>query len=413
MKAIIVGGGIMGLFSAYYLQKEGFEVTILDKGDFTDNCSSGNLGMIVPSHFLPLASPGIVAKGLKWLTDSKSPFYIKPSLSWDLMTWGINFTRHATKKHGEKSAPFIRDYHLLSNELYQELAENKEDFDFFYRHNGILMYYNTENGAEEEIATAKVAKDLGLDVDLLSKESVQELEPALQLDILGAAHYKCDGHLNPTLLNQQLRTYLKSKGVKLLAGTEVKDFEISNAQITKVVCEHQSFTTDVVILSPGSWMKAASKKLGLSIPMMPGKGYTFNEDNSPEMNIPCLLSEARVAITPMGKTIRFGGTMEIGKIDGKINMNRVEGIVDSVNRYFPNIDLSMPKKDAIWFGYRPCSPDGLPYLGYTKKYKNLIVAAGHSMMGLSLAPATGKLVAQLASGKKTEINIDIFKPDRF
>ncbi|MBC7418832.1 MAG: FAD-binding oxidoreductase [Pedobacter sp.] len=131
------------------------------------------------------------------------------------------------------------------------------------------------------------------------------------------------------------------------------------------------------------------------------------------MKIPCLLSEARVAITPMGKIIRFGGTMEIGKMDNKINMNRVEGIVDSVNEYFPNMNLGIPEKENIWYGYRPCSPDGLPYLGFTKKYKNLIIAGGHSMMGLSLAPATGKLVAQLAAGEETKIDISIFKPDRF
>lgn len=403
----------MGLFSAYYLQKEGFEVTILDKGDFTDNCSSGNLGMIVPSHFLPLASPGIVAKGLKWLTDSKSPFYIKPSLSWDLFTWGLSFTRHATKRHAEKSASYLRDYHLYSNVLYSDLAENKTDFDFFFHQNGIMMYYNSEKGAEEEIATAKVAQNLGLEVDVLSLKQIEELEPALKCNVLGAAHYKCDGHLNPTLLNQQLRSYLEAKGVKLLGGTEVKDFEIKNGEIKQVICQNQNFPADVVVLSPGSWMKTASKKLKLNMPMMPGKGYTFNEDNTPEMKIPCLLSEARVAITPMGKTIRFGGTMEIGKMDNQINMNRVEGIVDSVNHYFPNINLAIPKKESIWYGYRPCSPDGLPYLGFSKKYKNLIVAGGHSMMGLSLAPATGKIVAQLASGKKTEIKIDIFKPDRF
>lgn len=413
MKAIIIGGGLMGLFSAYYLQKDGFEVTVLDKGNFTDNCSSGNLGMIVPSHFLPLASPGIVSKGLKWLTDSKSPFYIKPSPSWDLMTWGISFMRHATKQHGEKSAPFIRDYHLYSRLLYAEMVENKSDFDFFYQQDGIMMYYNSEKGEEEEISTAKIAQDLGLDVDILGMDEVQTLEPTLEFNVLGAAHYKCDGHLNPTLLNQQLRVYLKKNGVQLLAGVEVKDFEIQHSEIKKVICDHQSFSADLVILSPGSWMKMAATKLGLHIPMMPGKGYTFNEDNKPEMKIPCLLSEARVAITPMGETIRFGGTMEIGKMDAKININRVEGIVNSVNQYFPNIDLSIPQKENIWYGYRPCSPDGLPYLGYTKKYKNLIVAGGHSMMGLSLAPATGKLVAQLATGKKTDIGIDVFKPDRF
>ncbi len=412
MKVVIIGGGVIGLFSAYYLSKEGYEITVLDKGNLSDNCSSGNLGMVVPSHFIPLASPGIVAKGLKWLTNSRSPFYIKPSLSLDLVSWGLKFVKSANQKSCEIAAPYLRDYNLFSRTLYTELAQ-QTDFDFYYNHNGILMYYNTEEGAKEEIHVAKIANEMGLKVNILDKEALKILEPELKLNVIGAAHYECDAHLNPNLLNQQLRKYLQTKGVKIFANQEVKNFEISNGEINKVICENESFEADKVIFSTGSWMKEIAQKLKINIPMMPGKGYTFNVENKPAMKIPSILTEARVAITPMGQQIRFGGTMELGAMDNKINMNRVEGIVNSIPKYFENIDLKVPQKEDIWFGYRPCSPDGLPYLGYSKKIKNLIIAGGHSMMGLSLAPATGKMVAQLAANKKTEIDLKIFEPERY
>lgn len=412
MKVVIIGGGIVGLFSAYYLEKEGYEVTIIDKGDLSANCSQGNLGMIVPSHFIPLASPGIISKGLKWLTNSRSPFYIKPSLSFDLVTWGLKFMKNANQEKCDAAAPYLKDYNLFSKQLFQEIS-SQPDFDFFYHQNGILMYYNTEEGAREETHVAKLAQDMGLDVGMLNTAELRKLEPNLELNVLGAAHYRCDAHLNPNVLNKQLRAYLISKGVHFFKNVEIKSFEIQNGFITKAIGMGQVFEADQFILSPGAWMKGVADLLKINIPMMPGKGYTFNVENKPEMKIPAILCEARVAITPMEAKIRFGGTMELGKMNTKVNMNRVEGIVNSIPKYFKNINLALPDEKDVWYGFRPCSPDGLPYLGYDTHYKNLIIAGGHSMMGLSLAPATGKMVAELAAHKKTSIDLSLFSPGRY
>ncbi|TKC08958.1 NAD(P)/FAD-dependent oxidoreductase [Pedobacter frigoris] len=412
MRAVVIGGGIIGLFSAYYLNREGYEVTIIDKGDLSANSSLGNLGMVVPSHFIPLASPGIVAKGLKWLTNSRSPFYIRPSLSLDLVSWGLKFVKNANQKKCDAAAPYLKDYNLFSKQLFQDLAK-EPDFDFFYHQNGILMYYNTEEGEKEEVHVAKIAQDMGLDVGILSPSELQKLEPDQKLKVLGAAHYRCDAHLNPNLLNAQLRTYLISKGVKIIKNKKINGFEYRNDVISKAICDGEAFEADQFILSPGAWMKEVADLLHINIPMMPGKGYTFNVENKPEMKIPAILCEARVAITPMGDKIRFGGTMELGKMNAKVNMNRVEGIVNSIPKYFENIDLAMPDEKDVWYGFRPCSPDGLPYLGHAYQYKNLIIAGGHSMMGLSLAPATGKMVAELATNRKTTIDLRLFSPDRY
>jgi D-amino-acid dehydrogenase len=153
---------------------------------------------------------------------------------------------------------------------------------------------------------------------------------------------------------------------------------------------------------------------GLQLPLMPGKGYSFTQEQpAKQLQVPAILCEARVAITPMNNQLRFGGTMEIGPINDKVNMNRVRGIVESVPAYLPGLALEMPEQGKVWYGFRPCSPDGLPYIGYGAKYDNLLYAGGHAMMGLSLGPATGLLIAELAMGKKTSIDIRAFDPARF
>ena len=184
MKAVIIGGGIIGLSSAYYLKQSGWDVTLLDKTDLSDGCSYGNLGLIVPSHFVPLAAPGILSQGIKWLFNSRSPFYVKPSLSIDLIRWGLRFIKSATQQNVERAAIPFRDINLLSRFLYEELQASP-GFDFALEKKGVLMYYKTEKFALEEIHLAAKAQALGLDVTVLNKEEVQALEPGTEMDMLG------------------------------------------------------------------------------------------------------------------------------------------------------------------------------------------------------------------------------------
>ncbi len=408
----VIGGGIIGLCSAYYLVNEGFQVTILDQGDLKGNCSSGNAGMIVPSHFIPLAAPGMISKGIKWMFNSRSPFYVKPSLSWSLISWGLKFMQHATEKHVENSALPLRDIHLLSKQLYSELAA-VPPFNFGLEDKGILMLYKTEGTGEEEIHVAEKAKSLGLEVDILNAKEVNALEPHTSLDVLGAVHYKCDSHLYPNALIDQLIEYLRIKGVTFHTHTRVTGFEEGAGKIKKVYCGDQHFASDLVVMTGGAWLPSLASSAGLNIPVMPGKGYSFMVDNTPRVQHPSLLLEARVAVTPMNGHIRFGGTMEIAPIRHQINRKRVEGIVDSIPRYYPEIKASYPEPSQIWHGFRPASPDGLPYLGYSQKMTNLIIAGGHGMMGLSLGPASGKIVSELALNKSPQVSIEAYRPDRF
>lgn len=208
MKAVIIGGGIIGLCSAYYLHKSGWEITLLDKSDMTDGCSFGNLGMIVPSHFIPLAAPGMVAQGIRWMLNKKSPFFVKPSLNPTLISWGMKFIKSASAKNVETAAPILLNMNLYSKSLYNEL-QNQPQFAFALEEKGMLMYYKTEKAAEEEMHNASMARDMGVDAIALNRNEVQQLEPHVKPDVLGAIHYRCDAHLYPNKLISQLINYLE------------------------------------------------------------------------------------------------------------------------------------------------------------------------------------------------------------
>jgi len=411
-KAIIIGAGIVGLSSAYYLQQSGWEVTVLEKGDLSDNCSFGNAGMLVPSHFVPLAAPGMIEKGIKWMFDSKSPFYVRPSLNMDLVGWGLKFMKSANKEKAERAAVPLRDISLLSKDLYADLA--REIGDFGLTNNGILMLYKSDKVGEEELHIAEQARNLGLDVASLSAAEAQALQPDLKLDVLGGIHYRCDAHLNPNQLLALLQKYLLAKGVKIIKNTEVTKIIQDKGKITSLLAGGKQYSANHYVLAGGSWSPEIAKRAGFKIPLMPGKGYSFLvDDTAKNMHIAALLCEAKVSVTPMGGKIRFGGTMEIDAVNDRININRVKGIVESIPKYFPDMQPALPETKDIWYGFRPCSPDGLPYLGNSKSLQNLTVATGHGMMGISLGPATGKLVSELINGQSPSMDINPFSANRY
>ncbi|HZG99993.1 MAG TPA: FAD-dependent oxidoreductase, partial [Flavisolibacter sp.] len=253
-----------------------------------------------------------------------------------------------------------------------------------------------------------------IDAVVLNNEEIQTLEPGVALDILGAIHYRCDAHLYPNQLIAQLLQSLSAAGVTIKRNTPVSGILVEKGKIKKVHTENGEYDADLVVMAGGSWLPQLAKMAHLNIPLMPGKGYSFTQkDPVKKLRVPAILCEARVAITPMNGYMRYGGTMEIAPVNNKINLNRVEGIVQSVPKYFPGMQLDMPDKKDIWYGFRPCSPDGLPYLGRSRKIQNLIVAGGHAMMGLSLGPSSGKVVANLANGLQPEVDIRVFDPERF
>lgn len=415
MKVIVIGGGIVGLSSAYYLQQSGHEVTVIDKTDMSSNCSYGNAGYVCPSHFVPLATPGIVKQGLKWMWNARSPFYVQPRLSWSLIDWGMKFMKVATPEHVERSAIPLRDIAIISKKMYEEWTALPQ-FRFAYERKGLLEIFQTDTGGDHAKHMLEKAHELGLtDTVLLSKEQLDALEPQTRILAKGAVHFQCDAHLYPNKLMQQLLADLRQKGVKLLGNEEVTGFENSQGSITKVKTVKAVYEADAIVLSSGSWSRELAAKMDLKIPLVAGRGYSVTLEDSPyKLNHPAVLIEGRVALTPMdGNKIRFGGTMEITSTDTPPRMSRVKGVLEAVERFFPDFTIPMPTMDKVWYGFRPCSADGLPYLGRTAKWKNVVVATGHAMVGLSLGAGTGKIVSEILNEEKPSMDIAPFNPDRF
>lgn len=412
MRVGIVGGGIIGLSSAYYLQKAGHQVTIIDQDDLQIGCSTGNAGMIVPSHLIPLASPGMISKGIRWMFNSTSPFYVKPRWSGDLIKWGYHFYRHSNKDHVARAAIALKDISLFSKAMYQQWSKELP-FDFEYKERGLLMLYQTKETEHEESETAHFANKHGIEAHILSSTEVQRLEPHVKVSARGGVYFPGDAHLTPQLLISQMIFFLKKQGVQFITNTTLTDFVVDNNEIRELVASSNHFSFDEVILATGSWSGTIGKKLHVNLPMQAGKGYSFLTPIQKNIQIPSIFLEARVAVTPMGDNIRFGGTMEIAGVNHTINMNRVKGIVDSIPRYYPEMNIAMPPQSNVWHGLRPCSPDGLPYIGKSKTIKNLTIATGHAMMGLSLGPGTGKLVQQIIDQDQTSISMEAFNPERY
>ncbi len=414
MHVHIIGGGIIGLASALYLRREGAEVTVVERGRLDDNCSFGNAGLVAPSHFVPLASPGVVSKGLRWMLSSRSPFYIHPRLDFDLIRWLWLFFRSSRSPRVAEAMPLLRDFNMMSKELYAELAA-LPGMDFAFEARGLLMVYHTAKGEAGELALAETARRLGLDVEVWDRDQTAAVAGTLGAQVRGAVYYADDAHLYPSRLMPQLRRYLETQGVHFLLGTEVRRFELADGRVRRLhTASGQHIEVEEVVVAAGAWTGKLLRQLGLRLPMQGAKGYSVTLERPPQRPaLPLILTEAKVAITPMGDDLRIGGTLELAGFDGRINRPRVEGVMDSIRPYLPELPLPDLKRDAVWRGFRPCTPDGLPYLGRLARVPNLTVAAGHAMVGLSLGAATGKLVSELVTRQQPSLPLDMFRPERF
>ncbi|HZV70935.1 MAG TPA: FAD-dependent oxidoreductase [Saprospiraceae bacterium] len=397
-EVVIVGGGIVGLCCAWHLHEAGLKVSIIDKGDFSAGCSFGNSGMIVPSHFIPLASPGMISKGLKWMFSKGSPFYIRPRLKLELAQWLWQFYRSADKKHVLESALLLRDMHIEGREFYRQL-NTSSGFGFHFENKGILMMYQSTSGEHEEVETAEMAYELGIEANVLSSEALNAIDPGIKMNVRGAVHYPGDAHLAPQELMQQMIAQLLNSGVEFIGLTEVMKIEDKGKNDAEIHLQNKnSIHAKHVIIAAGSWSGMLMKKSGYKLPMQDGKGYSMTIHQPPGMpTIPAILTEARVAITPMGGHLRVAGTLEISGMDQRVNPHKIKSILSAASSYYPELKISDP--GPAWYGYRPCTPDGMPYIGHLRKDSSIILATGHAMMGLSLAPATGRIVRDIILGK--------------
>ncbi len=408
---IIIGGGIIGLCSAYYLHKEGHQVTIIDQSTMDFGASYVNAGYLTPSHIIPLAAPGVMKKGLKWMFNPSSPLFIKPRFNADFLRWAWAFNKSCSVNNVERSITAIKDINIMGRDLYSEIKQ-EERFKFQLERKGLLMLCQTNKMLDEEIKVAQIAKNEGLPVQELSVPKLEQIEPNVEFKAKGAILYECDGHTTPHIFMDEMKAYLIASGVTFYKEEKVQDIKVNDKKISTVHTKNNVFKADEFVLAAGSWSNILSKKLGIKLLLEAGKGYRINSERNLGITMPTILAEAKVAITPMQGFTRFAGTMEIAGINHKINTVRVEAIANATQKYYPNIQLSKQEKEAAACGLRPVSPDGMAYIGKSSTCQNLTIATGHAMMGWSMGPATGKLVSEIISDKKTSLNLDAFHPDR-
>lgn len=411
---VVIGGGVIGVCAAYYLSERGREVTLVEQGDIADGCSYGNSGLIVPSHSTPLAQPGALASGLKWMLDPESPFYIKPRLDFELARWLLTFAANCTETHVHRALPTLRDLHLASAALYKDLSTL---FDFGYQHHGLILAFKTRAALEKGQAEAELLNKEGLTARPLTAQEAHDMEPTLRPDLAGGVYFPTDAHFTPSVFVRGLATWLEEQGrVAIQRNTKVTGLVVGRGRIIRVETTDGSFQPSEVVIATGSWSPALVSELNLYLPIQPAKGYSITvkrPKHYPRMGL--LLDEASVAVTPMalpqGDVLRFGGTLELAGMDFSINQRRVDAIRRATRDYLLGMDDL--ETVEVWRGLRPCTPDGLPIIARPKTYDNLTVAAGHAMLGMSLGPITGKLVAQMICGEKTAVDVVPLRLERF
>jgi D-amino-acid dehydrogenase len=346
---------------------------------------------------------------MKWMFDPDSPFYIKFRWSWALFSWLWKFRAACREERVRRAIPVLRDLQLASVRLFDEIAGRDG---CHYARKGLLLVWRTPGGLEHGKEEARLLSEYGLGSSVLDAEAARALAPSLRTGIAGAIHYPEDAHMDPALFVRHLADEARAAGVEFLTDTEVRGFESSGRSITKALTSKGALEAGQIVLAAGSWSPRFAKDLGLRIPIQPAKGYSVTLQTPPSPpSVPLLLMETKIAVTPMGPRLRLAGTLELAGLDLTINERRVEAIRRGGREYLTDLD-GLPELE-IWRGLRPCTPDGLPIVGRPRAWDNLILAAGHAMIGLSMAPITGKLVADLACGDAPGFDLSLVSPDRF
>ena len=410
---LIIGGGVIGTACAYYLTQRDVRVTLIDKGPIGFGCSYGNAGLIVPSHGLPLPMPGAVRQALGWMFRPDSPLYIKPRLSWELARWLFRFLRSANERHLHYAAEVLVELARHSLALFETLGETEgvaEEIGFEKR--GALYVCNSHGALDAVRHEMELVGSLGVPGRAVDAAELRQMQPALTGPIVGGTWFEHEAHAEPLKVVQTLARLAEERGATILPWTEVIDVQRRGRQIEAIRTTRGRLVADEYVLATGSWTPPLAHALKLRVPIQPGKGYALIvEPWSTSPTVPLFLVEPKVAVTPRAGSIRLAGTMELAGLDEKISTRRADAIARGARLF-----LNLPDPPAVtetWRGLRPCTPDGLPVIGRTPQCENLVLAAGHAMLGLTLSTGTGQLVADLITNQQPRINPQPFSATRF
>lgn len=410
---VVVGGGVIGAMSAYYLSLAGCKVTVLDRGRFGYGASHANCGLVCPSHVLPLAEPGAISKALRAMLSRDSPFLIKPRLALSLWAWLVRFALRANRRDMLAAGHAIQSLLHSSAEIYPRLVADAQ-LDCGWQQRGLLFAYRSPEEMEAYAATDAILREhFDLPARRFDGESLRELEPALKPGLAGGWFYEHEAHLRPDRLMSALRNVLEHHGVLIRENCEVAGFNvyIGSGRATAVATASGSFDADAFVLATGAWTPKLQRMLGCRIGIQPGKGYSVTLPR-PKVcpTIPIIFPETRVVATPFESSLRLGSMMEFAGYDTSLKKRRLDLLDAGARPYLADLDCGPAEEQ--WYGWRPMTSDGIPIIDYAPALRNVLIAAGHNMLGLSMAPATGKLVAEMLCGQPPHLDAALFSLDR-
>lgn len=417
---LVIGGGIVGTTVARELQAGGRSVTLIDQGPIGRGCSAGNAGWVTPCFAMPLPQPGMLLKSIGWLLDPTSPLHIHPSPSPRLALWLWRFMRAMNRTQMLRSIAALTDISKYSLEFYSKLPASTG-----FEKRGLLMVSSTRQGLAAAHEEMKLMSERGISGRALSGDEVRTIEPTLRQHVLGGVLFPDEAQIEPLEATLQVARDFEALGGRILTGHEVYDFDVArDGTISRVRTTQGEFAPALVVLAAGSWSHALGSRLGVGVPVLGGKGYSMTlpgVQRTPSR--PIMIVERKIAITPFNTAgqnrLRAAGTLELVDQDFSISPRRLAAIHNGVHEY---LDLGseggapphgQPAPVDVWRGLRPCTPDGVPMVGFSRKRPNLFYCTGHQMLGLQSAPGTARLAGDLVLGRSPLTDPAPFSPIRF
>jgi D-amino-acid dehydrogenase len=409
---LIIGGGPVGLSCAYYLLKSGRKATILDANQIGKGSGHGNAGQIVPSHIIPLAAPGVVNSALKWmLAPALSPFGMKFRPDPAYLMWLVRFAAACNDANVRRSLPSMRNLAQLSVTNLQKMLE-EEKIECRYQQTGIITLFKDEKAFEAGKHEAEFLAKNGVPTEILGKAALHAREPIALDSVIGGIHFTGDSFMNPAIFLSELAKRVRVMGAEVYENTPVTGFESAGGKITRVGATPGKFEAEHVVLAAGAWSPIVARDLRLKLPVQPARGYSVTVAAPKKMpRHAFILGDRRVAVSPLGELLRFTGRLEVGEYSTTPNPNWLARLERFVREYI-ELDEKLDVKES-WAGLRPVTLDGIPVIGRAPHHSNLTVATGHAMVGLTLGPGTGQLVAELVNGQKNTFDLSAFGMERF
>jgi D-amino-acid dehydrogenase len=409
---IVIGGGIIGGWSAMELQKRGLNVALIERDYMGAGASSGNCGYICPSHVLPLHGPGVIATTIKHWIRREGALSIPPRWDPKLWSWLYRFSRNCNSA-AQSSAAVARHALLASSRAIYEEFSRAHGHDFGWQHKGLLLVFSKQQSFDEHAKVARrLQEEFGLKIERFVGDEVCRKEPTLREGLAGGWFYPNDAHVSPIDLVETVRAQFEQAGGEVISGTSIQSMQVQSNRVAAIMSESgQRFEADQFVLATGAEAPHLAEQLGVRLSIVPGKGFSFTiAKPSAQPQVPMIFEDTHVAVTPFAEQLRIGSTMQFTGYDRSIPAKRLELLWSSAQSHLR--DFKRVEPSQTWCGWRPMSSDGMPFIGRTDPINNVVVAAGNGMIGIASASGTGRLVADLIARCQPHIDPTPYRLNR-